>query len=177
MRAIRAKGVLALLALSVIALPTVSQAHTTLASAIPGVDSSVSSWPAKISLTFAEDLATLGKQEINFLTVTNAAGTLVSIGPITVDKSIMSSALVPNTTQGVVLVNYRVVAADGHVVEGEYTFNYGKSSEVTPSSSPVATAPVHAHGNNQNLLIFASSTILIVIALLFGWWAYRRESN
>ncbi|MEI6215697.1 MAG: copper resistance CopC family protein [Actinomycetes bacterium] len=177
MRVIRTSRVVAALALLLISLPTAAQAHTTLASAIPAVNSSVSVWPTNISLTFAEDLQTFGKQEVNFLTVTNAAGELVSTGPIKVDKSVITSSLLPNSTQGIVLVNYRVAAADGHVVEGEYTFTYGKSSEVTPSSSPLAVAAVHAHGSNQNLLIFASSTILIVIALLFGWWAYRRESN
>jgi methionine-rich copper-binding protein CopC len=149
-----------------------TMAHTALISATPANESVINSWPSQILLTFAEDLQTITGQSINLATVTNSAGNQVSLNKVTVDKNKLVLLLKPNSVAGVVLVNYRVAAQDGHVIEGEYTFtfNHGKSPASSPSSSPT----LHSGDRNSHLAIFASTTVLIVIALLFGWWAYRK---
>lgn len=148
-------------------------AHTSLVSTTPAVESLVTSWPSKVILTFAENLQTLPGQSINFATATNSAGNQVSLARITVSKNQLILSLKPDSVAGLVLVNYRVAAQDGHVIEGEYTFTYkhGKSPAISPSSSPT----LHSGDRNSHLAIFASTTVLIVIALLFGWWAYRKD--
>lgn len=150
----------------------VALAHTALISATPAIDSIVTSWPSQVTLIFAENLQTLTGQSINFATATNSAGIQVSLNKVSVDKNKLVLLLKPNSVAGLVLVNYRVAAQDGHVIEGEYTFtfNHGKSPASSPSSSPT----LHSGDSNSHLAIFASTTVLIVIALLFGWWAYRK---
>ncbi|MEI8065944.1 MAG: copper resistance CopC family protein [Actinomycetes bacterium] len=153
-------------------LPTAS-AHTTLVSSSPSNGQEVTTWPTQVVLNFAEDLQTLSSQEINFVTVTNAQGREVS-GSTSVSKNVTTTTLQPNDAQGIVLVNYRVAAQDGHVVEGEFTFTYGKSSEVTPSSSPIATVVAHQEAKSHTG-IYATTTVLIVFTLLFGLWIYKRD--
>jgi cation transport ATPase len=59
-----------------------------------------------------------------------------------------------------------VASADGHVVEGEYTFNYGEAN--------VTGAP-YTVKKKSNTAIYGASTVLIVLTGLFGIWAYRRR--
>ena len=160
------------LALSLFAFTTPvapAVAHTELVSAIPAVDSVVDSWPSKIQLTFNEDLASLGQSSAMQLTAHNAIAEEVSEGNPTVVGSTISVPLTANPTQGLVLVSYRVASQDGHVVEGEYTFTFGKSS---PGS-----APYLAVKKKDNTAIYGASTVLVVLTLLFGIWAYRRRRD
>lgn len=152
---------------------SIASAHTTLVSTIPSNGAEITHWPSKIKLTFAEDLQTLEKQEINFVTVNNANGQQVS-GSTSVVKNVVTTTLNSNDVQGLVLVNYRVAAQDGHVVEGEFTFTYGKSSDINPNSSPSATVVVHQE-RKTHMEVYATTTVLIVIALVFGLWIYKRD--
>ena len=61
-------------------------------------------------------------------------------------------------------------AADGHVLDGEFTFSYKKDAATTP----VTTVQPH-HGTSKNFALVATSTVLIVIGLLFGIFIYRRK--
>ncbi|MEI6406916.1 MAG: copper resistance CopC family protein [Actinomycetes bacterium] len=165
-------SLISLVMLSIFSL-TSAQAHTALVASSPVVESQITTWPDSVVLTFGEDLAQISGQKINFLTVTNAHGDQVNSDLSTVKKNVLTSQLLANVVEGPVLVNYRIAALDGHVIEGEYTFRFGKGSEVSQSPSPV---PLTHHASN-NLGIYASSTILIVIALLFGFWTYRKSQK
>ena len=173
MRLIRVLAVCTLLAFSSL-FPVNANAHTTLSSSTPANKSLVQSWPSQVTLTFAEPLQTLGKSAINFVTVSNSQGGEVSTGAAIVSGNTVVEKLAPNTVPGIVLVNYRVAAQDGHIVDGEFTFTYGKGSGATPSPNATATEN-HSHTSNSQLGTYAGSTILIVIALLFGLWAYRKS--
>jgi len=59
-----------------------------------------------------------------FSCVNNAAGDQISADDEVLTGSHIKVSLDPNTIKGPVLVYYRVVSADGHPVEGEYTFNF-----------------------------------------------------
>jgi copper resistance protein C len=170
------------LALLVTLLPlSESRAHTTLAEANPAVDSTISSWPQRLTLTFAEPLQTLsGFEKVNQVTVTNALAQNLNDGPISVKAEMITVPLAANTAEGPVLVTYRVVAQDGHVVEGEYSFTYSHGhSEATPvpSTTPVTSSTTSPHSHSGNLGIYGGSTVAIVATLLFGIWAYRRRKN
>jgi len=148
-------------------------AHTTLVSSSPSNGEIVSIWPEKVVLNFAEDLQTLNGQQVNFVTVSNAQGQQVN-GKVTVVKNVVITELLPNSIEGLVLVSYRVAAQDGHVVEGEFTFTNGKNSEGTPSSSPTVTVGAHQESKSHTG-IYATTTVLIVLALLFSLCVYKRN--
>ena len=104
-------------------------AHTELLSSDPAAGSLVEIWPSEISLTFNEELITVGDEKSNFLVVNNAVGDQISADDEVVTGSQIKVSLDPNTIKGPVLVYYRVVSADGHPVEGEYKFNIGTVNE------------------------------------------------
>ena len=156
-----------------LAFATPASAHTTLVSADPAVDSFTSVWPASIELTFAEDLAKISGATSNFVTVTNAAAVELNTGSAVVAGAKISVPVAPNTVTGPVLVSYRISAQDGHVVEGEYSFNF-------QGSKPAISVPGGEDGNGEeggNLLISGVTTLLVVLTLLFGIWAYRKRKS
>lgn len=158
-------------------------AHTTLVQANPAVDSTITAWPSELTLTFAEPLQTLsGFAHVNQVTVTNAVAQNLNSGPITVKSTTITVPLAPNTAAGPVLVTYRVVAQDGHVVDGEYAFTYGaalstSTSEPTSAAPSASTDVTNAHSHSGNLGIYGGSTVAIVATLLFGIWAYRKRKS
>ena len=141
-------------------------------SSLPANDSLVSSWPSEITLNFAEPLATISGSSVNQVIVTNAAASEVG-GETVVHGSQITVATKPNSFEGPVLVNYRVAASDGHVVEGEFTFTFQSNGSVkdSASSTPVAN---HDH-NSSNGTIIKASTGLVVLALIIGIFLYRRK--
>jgi methionine-rich copper-binding protein CopC len=145
-----------------------AQAHTELVASSPAVDSQVDSWPSEVRLTFSEDLQSIGESNIMKVTVHNAIAEEVG-GVPTVKGATISVPLAKNSMQGLTLVSYRVASADGHVVEGEYTFTFGKS---TPGVSTIL--PIK---KKNNTAIYGASTILIVLTMLFGLWAYRKRRD
>jgi len=159
-----------LLALATIALATSIQpasAHTTLERANPAVGSIIQKWPAHFTLTFGEPLEIIRGQEINFVSVHNANGDDLTGPTPQVSSTEITVPVKSDVVPGLVLVNYRVVAADGHVLEGEYTFSF-------QSAGGASTVPV-THHSNKNTAVYSATTVLIVFSLLAGVWIYRRR--
>jgi hypothetical protein len=168
------KRVTALAMLITASLLSPASAHTTLVSANPAVDSFVEAWPMSIELTFAEPLATIAGSTSNFITVTNAAAVELNYGENVFDGAKVTVPVKENLVPGPVLVSYRVSAQDGHVVEGQYAFNFRttKPSVAAPSGD--------AEGSNEKggrLLVTGATTLSVVLAMLFGIWAYRKRKS
>ena len=162
----------ALLLISISLIPMSSAfAHTTLESASPAVGAIIQTWPSDLSLTFGEPLEQIKGKELNFVTVHGADGSdLVAAAP-TITSTVITVPVKANKVPGLVLVNYRVVAADGHVLDGEYTFNYQSASA---AAQPISHNSISRHGN-KNTAVYSATTVLIVISLLAGIWIYRRR--
>jgi len=108
-----------------ILIPGVGVAHTTLVSSNPSPDSVIQEWPDRITLTFGEPLQTLQGAQINKVSVTNANAQSIERAT-TVEGATLSVQVASDVVEGPVLVNYRVAAADGHILDGEYSFTYKK---------------------------------------------------
>ncbi len=160
------------LSMAFLAIPQIAQAHTTLISSDPSHDTTIQNWPDHLTLTFGEPLQVLAGAQINKVSVTNANAQSLE-GSTTVEGSVLTVAVSPNDVDGPVLVNYRIAAADGHVLDGEYSFIY-KSQENSAVATPYTTQQPH-HGSQKNLAQIATSTTLIVFGLLFGIFIYRRK--
>lgn len=148
-------------------------AHTKLISSDPAAGSLVEVWPAEISLTFDEDLITVGGEKSNFLVVNNAAGDQISADDEVLTGSQIKVSLDPNTIKGPVLVYYRVVSADGHPVEGEYTFNFGTITEGSENSEGVQ----NEEKSKYPIGIYIATALFITTSLFFGIYAYRRRKQ
>ncbi len=151
---------------------SVAQAHTTLVSSDPQPDSRIQTWPTHITLTFGEPLQVLSGVQLNKILVTNAEAHSLE-GLTRVAGNVVDVDVASNSAEGPVLINYRVVAQDGHVLEGEYSFNYKKGA--APSSLPTKEPHHLISGSSANFALVATSTILIVSGLLFGLFIYRRS--
>lgn len=155
---------LALLLNSVTAMGV--NAHAILILSDPAVGSKVALWPTSISLQFNEELISIGDKKSNFVAVNNAAGDQISRDDEVVTDSQITVSLSPNTVEGPVLIYYRVVSADGHLVEGEYTFLYGEQAETAEG----------VQSTEKSKLPFYLYPILFVTSILFfGFYAYKRK--
>jgi len=125
--------------------PTAS-AHTTLLSSVPAIDSEVTQAPTSVELEFGEDLIALG--EGTKVSVIAPSGKDIAIGKATVMKTHVSQPLSVDSTPGVYSVKFRVVAADGHVLEDTFAFTI--SSSQTAVSAPIMK-PTMPTGNDEEL--------------------------
>ncbi len=148
-------------------------AHAEFVSSDPAAGSLVQEWPAQISVTFNEDLLTVGTEKSNFLVVNNAVGDQISADDEVLDGSKITVSLDPNTITGPVLVYYRVVSADGHPVEGEYSFNFGTLQEGAETAEGVQ----NEEKSKYPIGIYIATALFITTSLFFGIYAYRRRNH
>jgi methionine-rich copper-binding protein CopC len=165
--------VLVLSALLVIGQPLSANAHTELISSLPLAGTLVEEWPTEISLTFNEDLITVGDEKSNFLVVNNSVGDQISADDEVLEGSKITVSLDPNTITGPVLVYYRVVSADGHPVEGEYSFNFGTLQEGAETAEGVQ----NEEKSKYPIGIYIATALFITTSLFFGIYAYRRRKH
>ena len=172
-------SVFLLLALTFAVAP-IASAHTTLLSSVPASNAEVTEAPTSIELEFGEDLIALGKG--TKVSVIAPSGKDIAMGSATVDKTHVSQPLTFDSTPGVYTVKFRVVAADGHVLEDTYAFTItaGQSASAlaapimkptTPGSSEEELAEGSGEEESANrLLPFA----LIGVALVAIYGVVRR---
>jgi methionine-rich copper-binding protein CopC len=101
--------------------PLPALAHAALIAAVPAADSAVTTQPTELRITFSEPF------ELAFTSVdvTGLDGIAVGIGALAADPADPQTLIVPLDTAppaGVVTVQWRTVAADGHKSNGTYQF-------------------------------------------------------
>ena len=147
-----------------------ASAHTVLVNSIPQSESVISSLPPEINITFAEDLIDIGNS--NSIAVLDSSGEDMSQGEILVAGPTLSKVLIPSDKTGEFKVEYRAVAADGHVIEGEFTFTVDDSGVTTSEikSEPITTSPPQS-GNELSIYLILSATAIVggALILIFIW--------
>ena len=174
-------GVLALLLFSIFNVYA-SYAHSSLIEQLPKGNSTITAMPQEVKLTFDEELLDLGSG--NSVIVRNPDGKEVTTGATKLLGSNISRELTASSVPGNYSVSYRVVSADGHVVEGTYQFTLKSKNEsksptpvTVPSKSETALPQVittvhekHSEGfflHHKDHLILGTFTLLVI-----GIWAY-----
>ena len=110
-------------------------AHTVMISSNPAINSKVRNLPQTIELTFADQLLQIKDHVLNVLSVTDPMNQEDVIGP-TLVKGARITAKIHSAMQmdGSYKVKFRVVAQDGHVVQGSFEFFVSAQLTSTPSS-------------------------------------------
>jgi methionine-rich copper-binding protein CopC len=174
-------GLLALLLFSISNIYS-SSAHSSMIEQFPKGNETISDMPLEVKLSFDEELLDLGSG--NSVIVRNPEGTEITTGPTVLLSSKISRKLTASTLPGKYSVSYRVVSADGHVVEGTYQFILKTKSEsksstpvAVPSESETALPKVittnHVNHTEGFFLHHKDHIILGTLALLvIGVWAY-----
>ena len=136
----------ALLALGLLlSAPADARAHTGLRATEPAADSTVTTTPAAVTLTFT---ASVLDGEV---TVTGPDGAPVGTAEATVDGAVVT-APVALTAAGRHTVTWSVTSPDGHVLDGTFAFDHAPATPLptsvspspTPVPSPTTTTPTSA---------------------------------
>jgi len=162
-----------LITVSLIAPP--ASAHTVLTSADPAENSIVDTLPSAISLTFAEELVSIGNS--NSISVKDQSGVELASGKPEVSGAVLSINLAPSEVNGVIKVNYRAVAADGHVINGDYQFTISpKAIAATDENVPTLFAQDSGSENKISIYLIISATLVLGGGLLL-FFIWKRQSN
>ena len=147
-----------------------ASAHTVLVNSIPQSESIISSLPPEITITFAEELIDIGNS--NSIEVFDSSGEDMSQGQVTVSGPTLSKALIPSDKTGEYKVEYRAVAADGHVIKGEFTFTVDPSGVTTAEIKvdPITSSSTPSE-NKISIYLILSVTAIIggLLILIFIW--------
>ena len=144
----RTRILLALITISFFGIAPASS-HSSLVSATPGENAVLTEFPSEVSLTFNESLLEIGNENPNKVEVVNSMGDLLS-GAAKVSGPVVTVP-VQITGNDEYRVSYRVVSADGHVVEGSYAFNVqSEIATAMPISAPIEETPAE---DGPNLLV------------------------
>jgi len=139
--ALLASLVMALLAGFTMLSATPAAAHDAIISSDPADGTELTSSPAQITLTFNNDLSTLGGQ----IQVADAAGVTVASGEPAVTGPTATLPLPEPLANGSYSVTWRAVSSDTHPIEGTFTFSVADpAAEVTPEPTVEATEPASA---------------------------------
>ncbi|MBO1268679.1 copper resistance CopC family protein [Arthrobacter cavernae] len=172
-----------------------AHAHDALASSNPAGGQTITTNPGKVSITLtkAPDTKLPGS---NIIRVTAPDGHVVSTGDITEDGATLSiDADIDHP--GKYTVDWRAVSADGHPIEGTFSFTYAGAEDATsapaspaasttpaaPSSSasaseqPASTPTAQTSPDNTGLLIGTGAIILGLVAVVIYLLTRRNKAR
>lgn len=145
--------------------PQTASAHAVLKQATPVQGSQLDESPDRITLTFNETLS----EHLYRLKVFNQDMQLVTQQKPQLTKQKHRIVLdIPELSEGVYTVSYKVISADGHPVSGLYTFSVGKVAE--QASALNAANNILLTGHSHSIFVFIVR-IAYLLSLLFltGW--------
>jgi methionine-rich copper-binding protein CopC len=125
--------------LSILAIPT-SSAHVEITSTFPERFANVNPIPREVWIQFSGALQTLDGEAVNSLEVIDSTGLSVNFEDPIIDGAKIMTKVSGQSAAGVFTVKYRVVGDDGHVIEGDYTFNASPDYAAEQSPMPVSSA-------------------------------------
>jgi methionine-rich copper-binding protein CopC len=126
--------------LSVLTIPT-SSAHVTIVSSFPKQFANVNPIPNEVWIEFSGELQTLDGEAVNSLEVVDSTGIAVNFDDPIISGGRITTKVSGQSAPGVFTVKYRVVGDDGHVIEGDYTFNASPDYSAEQSPMPISEAP------------------------------------
>ena len=123
--------------LSVLAIPNTS-AHVTIVSSFPERFANVNPIPREVWIEFSGELQTLDGEAVNSLEVVDSTGIAVNYEDPIISGGRITTKVSGQSAAGVFTVKYRVVGDDGHVIEGDYTFNASPDYAAEQSPMPMS---------------------------------------
>jgi hypothetical protein len=118
-----------------------ASAHVEIVSSFPEQFSNVNPIPTQVWIEFSGDLQTLDGQAVNSLEVIDSTGIAVNYEDAIISGGRITTKISGQSAPGAFTVKYRVVGDDGHVIEGEYTFNASPDYSEGQSPMPISSAP------------------------------------
>ncbi|WP_046873166.1 copper resistance CopC family protein [Mycobacterium sp. UM_NYF] len=164
----RALGLIgAVLAVAAMLGAGVASAHAVRVSSDPAPDAVLTAGPARITATFNEQLQTAFAS----MTLVGPDGNLWSTGEARVQGPAVEVDLRPLGPVGTYTANYRVTSADGHVVNGSWSFRLSVAGTGTPG--PPVAAP---RTGDEEFPIWPFVVFAVAIVGAGAWWSRRRRT-
>ena len=157
----------AVLAVTALAGAGIASAHAVRVSSDPAPDAVLTAGPARITATFNEQLQTAFAS----MTLVGPDGNLWSTGEARVQGAAVEVDLRPLGPAGTYTANYRVTSADGHVVNGSWSFRLSVAGNGTPG--PPVSAPAASDGE---LPVWPFAVLAVAIVGAGVWWSRRRRT-
>jgi methionine-rich copper-binding protein CopC len=124
----------------------ISSAHVEIVSSFPVQFANVNPIPTEVWIEFSDELQNLDGEIVNSIEVIDATGLVVSYEDAIVEAGRITTKVSGQSAAGVFIVKYRVVGKDGHVIEGDYTFNaspdYAEIEPITAELEKDSNFPV-----------------------------------
>ena len=136
-------------------------AHVEIVSSFPEQFSNVNPIPTQVWIEFSGELQTLDGEVVNSLEVIDSTGIAVSYEDVIISGGRITTKISGQSAPGAFTVKYRVVGDDGHVIEGEYTFN--ASPDYAEDQSPM---PISDEAEEAEFSVGA--VVLAVFLLIFA---------
>ena len=136
---LRVLALLGAVGLTLIIGITPAAAHTYLVATKPKADATVTERLTTVVLRFNEPV----NQAVGEVEVRTPDGTAVHDGAAEIDGERVRQPLEPLPVAGDYIVEYRVVASDGHPITGRFRFTYDgpvPAEDAEPTSEPAATS-------------------------------------
>ncbi|VEG38003.1 uncharacterized protein, copper resistance protein CopC-like protein [Mycolicibacterium flavescens] len=157
------------LTIGMLASAGTASAHATRIASDPAENSRLTEAPETVSATFSEAL----QPQFAAITVVGPDGNLWSAGEPQVQGAVLSVGVRPLGPSGRYTVNYRATSADGHVVNGSWSFELSVPGTGTPGPSAAAPAQAPADDGIPVWPFFAGAAVIIAAGAV---WAVRRRA-
>lgn len=117
-------------------LPGTALAHSKLTDAVPAQDAVIDASPEQIELTFNTKI-----EKLSNLKLFNAAGEQVETEKASVDGATMTGKIAAPLVNGEYTVKWTIIGADGHAIDGSYTFAVNAPEAETPTAEEPTPIP------------------------------------
>jgi methionine-rich copper-binding protein CopC len=154
--------------LALFSMPS-SSAHVEIVSSYPEQFSNVNPIPTEAWITFSGELQTLEDEVLNTLEVIDSTNLAMNIGDPVIEGAKIMTKISEQSAPGVFTVKYRVVGDDGHVIEGDYTFN---ASPDYAEAVPTTTSEVE-----QKSSLNIGGIVLVIFLIIFIVGYIIKERN
>ena len=144
-------------------------AHVEIVSSFPEQFTNVNPIPTQVWIEFSGELQTLDGEAINTIEVVDSTGIAVNYGDPVIEGGKISTKLSGQSAPGVFTVKYRVVGDDGHVIEGDYTFN--ASPDYAEAQATTTTAP------EEKASLNVGGIVLVFFLIVFAVGYIIKERN
>jgi len=149
-------------------------AHSELVSSNPSASAIIQQLPEQVELEFNEDLLNLGSG--NSVTIISPSGEDLGMGETNTDGSKITRLINTTSESGTFKVKYRVVSADGHVVNGNYTFDVNEAAVKTLEKNIPTNAQAGANLLVNTVKAILGAVVVLLIGLAIRSWKRRITS-
>jgi methionine-rich copper-binding protein CopC len=156
--------------LALLSIPS-SSAHVEIVSSFPEKFANVNPIPTQVWIEFSGQLQTLDGEAVNSLEVIDSTGIAVNFDDLIIEGAKIMTKISGQSAPGAFTVKYRVVGDDGHVIEGDYTFN---ASPDYAEAVPTTTSEVE---KKSSLNVGGIVLVFFLIVFVVGYIIKERNDK